>query len=236
MTDIEIANAALARLNVNPITSFIDPSFPYSAEVGASYQQTRDIVLRAGRWACATEFIKLSPITPWASLTAYALGDAVVSGGRLYRCTVAGTAGATAPAGIGTVTDGTVTWSYLQPLGDNLTAFAYRFALPADFLSKQSVGIGENEDQARIFSGVLYANNPAPTLRYTRRIPEAQFDPILNDAIINYLGYRLSDRITGKNRTDLFQEYQVMLQDAKRCSAIDATERPSHHQLFTEIE
>jgi hypothetical protein len=236
MTDIEIVNAALARLNVNPIISFVDPSFPYSAEAGASYQQTRDMVLRAGKWACATEFAKLSPIVPWAPLTAYALGTAVTTEGRLYRCTVAGTSASTMPAGTTTVTDGTVTWAYLQALGDNLTNFANRFALPSDFLAKQSVGVGENEDAAKIFSGVIYADDPAPILRYTRRIPEAQFDPMLNDAIINYLAFRLSDRVAGKSRTDLYQEYALVLADAKRCSAIDATERPQHHQLFTEIE
>ncbi len=54
----------------------------------------------------------------WAAGTVYAIGDTVVTGSptnnRVYKCTVAGTSGATAPvwptANAGTVVDNTVTW------------------------------------------------------------------------------------------------------------------------------
>jgi hypothetical protein len=46
----------------------------------------------------------------WVTGTAYVLGQYVKSLGRYYMATVAGTSGATAPEGIGDVSDGTVTW------------------------------------------------------------------------------------------------------------------------------
>jgi predicted secreted protein len=50
----------------------------------------------------------------WITLTPYAVGAYVTSGTNTYRCMVAGTSGATTPSGTGTsITDGTVTWSYV---------------------------------------------------------------------------------------------------------------------------
>lgn len=49
----------------------------------------------------------------WVALTAYAVGDMVSVGGRIYNCTIAGTSSATAPTHtVGTAVDGTVTWQY----------------------------------------------------------------------------------------------------------------------------
>lgn len=59
----------------------------------------------------------------WAALTAYAVGDIVwptTANGRIYRCTVAGTSGASEPtfptSAAGTVVDGTVTWTEATPV------------------------------------------------------------------------------------------------------------------------
>lgn len=50
----------------------------------------------------------------WAENTAYALNSYVLAGGRLYKCTVAGTSGSTAPSHTsGTATGGTVTWAFV---------------------------------------------------------------------------------------------------------------------------
>lgn len=60
----------------------------------------------------------------WTPSTAYASGDLIVTAqssnnGRIYRCTTAGTSGASAPTWPttdgGTVTDGTVTWTEDTP-------------------------------------------------------------------------------------------------------------------------
>lgn len=57
----------------------------------------------------------------WVGSKAYAVNDHVTNdGGRLYRCTAAGTSAATGgPTGTGaSITDGTVTWTYVAPATD----------------------------------------------------------------------------------------------------------------------
>jgi len=54
----------------------------------------------------------------WVKLTAYALGDRVTSDLQVWECSVAGTSSSTAPTGgtdAGTVTDGTVSWTWIAP-------------------------------------------------------------------------------------------------------------------------
>lgn len=67
-----------------------------------------------------------------ANSTAYALGDVIASGTRLYRATTAGTSAATPPAALGTtttgqtVTDGTVVWTD-QGVSSGVTAYEWIF-------------------------------------------------------------------------------------------------------------
>lgn len=67
----------------------------------------------------ATEIVRVFMAYPcypaWIASTAYTLGDHVVADSKLYECTAAGTSGATAPTwpSSGTVTDGTVVWTYV---------------------------------------------------------------------------------------------------------------------------
>jgi len=53
----------------------------------------------------------------WAFSTAYFVGDRVVNGGNVYKCTAKGGSATTGgPTGTGSaITDGTVTWAYLGP-------------------------------------------------------------------------------------------------------------------------
>lgn len=57
-----------------------------------------------------------SAATTWVETTAYTLDATVVAGGNLYKCTTAGTSGATAPTwpASGTVTDGTAVWTFVS--------------------------------------------------------------------------------------------------------------------------
>lgn len=81
----------------------------------------------AGAWTCAIT-IPNSDLTPppaWAASTKYTAGQTIVpptGNGHIYKCTVAGTSGATPPStwptNGGTVTDGGVTW---QDMGTSTT-------------------------------------------------------------------------------------------------------------------
>lgn len=65
------------------------------------------------------DFIIGNGYTPWASSTAYTVGQRVSHSSNVYQCTVAGTSGTTGPSGTGSsITDGTVTWEYIT--ADNL--------------------------------------------------------------------------------------------------------------------
>lgn len=61
-----------------------------------------------------TNACTITVVPAWVTLTAYVLGDRVTNGGNVYQCVVAGTTGATGPSTTDiTITDGTVTWTYL---------------------------------------------------------------------------------------------------------------------------
>jgi|GEM_PF-3494799 len=66
-----------------------------------------------------TEIVRVLRFRPahpaWAASVVRALGARIIAGGNLYECTTAGTTGATQPATwtTTTVTDGTVTWTYI---------------------------------------------------------------------------------------------------------------------------
>lgn len=67
-------------------------------------------------WVCTTG--GTTTATAWVATTAYTVNSLVSSGGKVYKCTVAGTSSSTAPTHTsGTATDGTVTWQYVDVLG-----------------------------------------------------------------------------------------------------------------------
>ena len=56
----------------------------------------------------------------WAATTAYVAGNLVVAGSLLYACVAAGTSGSSVPTGTSnSVTDGTVTWTYMGVVNVN---------------------------------------------------------------------------------------------------------------------
>jgi hypothetical protein len=64
--------------------------------------------------------VSVTAVAPnWAASTAYSVGNQVNANGNVYRCTTAGTSASSGsgPSGVGTsISDGTVTWSYIGPL------------------------------------------------------------------------------------------------------------------------
>ena len=54
----------------------------------------------------------IGKVRTWSANTAVSLGWYVYTGGKRWKCTVAGTTGSSAPTGVGTFVDGTATWTY----------------------------------------------------------------------------------------------------------------------------
>lgn len=67
------------------------------------------------KWVCTTAGYYNT--TSWVTNTAYTVNTYVNANGKVYKATVAGTSGTTAPShSSGTATDGTVTWEYVGVL------------------------------------------------------------------------------------------------------------------------
>lgn len=82
------------------------------------------ITLRDGKTAGQTQggfYKKGSTHSAWAAATAYVLNDEIIMAGKIYKCTTAGTSGATAPTwpATGTVADGAgaLVWTFLAKAG-----------------------------------------------------------------------------------------------------------------------
>lgn len=89
-------------------------------------------------------------ITRWLSGVAIQKGMKRYINGNVYKCTVAGTTGVTAPSGTGTaIVDGTVTWKYIYPHVGEYPAWA----------SGQAITVG----QRRTSSGNIYQANTTGT-------------------------------------------------------------------------
>lgn len=82
----------------------------------------------------------------WAATTAYALNDQINAGGRVYKCTVAGTSGSTMPTSATTEVDGTVTWSYMGA------------ASITKSIGGRAIGLTESSTTAQIVAALKSAN------------------------------------------------------------------------------
>jgi hypothetical protein len=81
----------------------------------------------------------------WAGSKAYILGQHVLNGANLYRCTTPGTSAASGgPTGTGaSITDGTVTWTYVQvgaDVGATNTAVSAGQQIPLTALTITATG------------------------------------------------------------------------------------------------
>lgn len=107
-------------------------------------------------------------ITRWLSGVAIQKGMKRYINGNVYKCTVAGTTGATAPSGTGTaIVDGTVTWKYIYPHVGEYVAWA----------SGQAITAG----QRRTSSGNIYQATTSGTTGATA--PTGTSDSISDGAV-----------------------------------------------------
>lgn len=237
MTDLEIANAALDRLGSRTITSFADATHPHAAMVGRFITQYRGEILRLIPWPVALKDVALVSLdataSAWVGSTAYAVGAIRVNGGNIYACITAGTSNATGgpTTAAADITDGTVHWRYLRALGTNLSAYSYRYAVPADNLRIKSVGDGAPYQMA---FGIIYSDEDAPRLVYVHTLDYTLFDPIMTDALVLRLAAGIAKTVTGEARQDLMQEFQSIIGLALVAAVSEASERPVNPGLWTE--
>lgn len=97
---------------------------PYLGSVGDTFNATENpygsilnaVQAGSGWMEGTTGTISTGAVTTpaWAGTTAYVVGQGVITGGRLYVCTTAGTSGSAAPVHTsGMALDGTVVWLYV---------------------------------------------------------------------------------------------------------------------------
>ena len=215
MPAIDICNAALAK---NHHHDKIPPSADLTNPVGKAqvvcaefYDQARRAAFRLANWTC---IIKRAVLRSgrWQAETEYQVGDRVVEAGAVFACTVAGTTDTDAPGwpGTGTVTDGTVTWEFmydtLAPLPEeNLTQYAYAYAVPKDYINQvelqDALGVPVDFEMER---GVIYANAIEPILRYVPDEPDdTMWDPLLREVVVTQLASMIAYPLTGSHENEV---------------------------------
>jgi hypothetical protein len=109
-------------LKNNAIDGVIDPYFNVTTDPSSLKYVKGQVLYNSNPasggylgWVCTTS--GTANKSAWAGTTSYTVNTLVNANGKVYKCTVAGTSGSTAPSHTtGTATDGTVTWQYIDVL------------------------------------------------------------------------------------------------------------------------
>lgn len=213
-TDIEICEKALLKINIEdplPADALTNPQDKASRACARFYPDARRQVFRLAAWTCITRRLALCKEV-WAAASAYSLGDLVVGATGVYECTTAGTSGATEPTWptSGTVTDGTVVWTFRYATAralqaDNYTGKAYQYAIPLDFMRKVAVTDTSGEPQPfRMERGVLFADSEEIVLVYVYDATDPdEWDPLLEAAVVLMLASSIAYPILGTHENEV---------------------------------
>lgn len=118
LANIQLNNIVMNVSNTNPTFIFYDPDIESINEpISGSFKLKQTLAnvnpIAGGYlgWVCIKAGVASN--IAWAASTAYAIDALVNVNGNVYKCTVAGTSGSTAPSATsGSTTDGGVTWQY----------------------------------------------------------------------------------------------------------------------------
>lgn len=239
MTEVDIANLALAHLGAEPIRSLTDPTY-YAKLLAAYLPMARDQVLRAHEWRCAMKRSRLVDIS-WKASASVALADIIMVGGNYYECTQAGTTGETLPESwpaTGNIADGGVIWTYTT---SNRSPYAYQYALPADCL--RMIELTGSASPWIVEGTTLYTDAPPssegnPIVRYTRTMPSpADWDANLCGLVALKLAINLAPAISKSTQTMmvLASLYQQAFRLAKIASAGSGASPEAEPAKWTDV-
>lgn len=178
----------------------------------------------------------------WAPSTAYVADDFCENGDRLYQCFTGGTSAAAGGplTEADDITDNGVHWRFIEAIGENQTAYAYRYPVPADCIRIKT--LGNDGDQYDKIGGLIYTDALAisttadgPVLRYVYRCTNYNlWDNLMIDALTLRLAGVLSPIIKGKPGTDFMSEFASIAQIAMTKQASEAKQKPKSSGLWTD--
>ena len=140
--------------------------------------------------AIVCAFATDSTTTTWAASRAYALNATVTASGKVYKVTTAGTSGSTAPTwpASGTVTDGTVVWTFVS------AASGYESPIQLCGATELKIALSTSQDTLYADDGVWDVINSVDsatlTFKYYQTIPKAVSRRMLGHKVdANGIGY-----------------------------------------------
>jgi hypothetical protein len=211
-TALDICRKALRVLHsLDPLAddALTNPSGKAATLCSEFYDDSRREVLRLAPWTCIAKRLALTS-SGWAASRVRALGDLIYKDGGVFKCTTAGTSGATAatwPASAGTITDGTAVWTFQYAIigtpGDNYTGYKYAYPLPEDYINIIDLIDSQGATRKRYMEkGILYTDESAPILHYVPNSEDvALWDPLLASAMVYYLASKIGYPLQG-DQTD----------------------------------
>ncbi len=202
MTEVDIANLALAHLGAAPIRALTDQTS--HAKLMSTYLPVaRDQVLRSHEWRTAMKRSRLVDIF-WKADTSFTLGDIIMVDGAYFVCTQSGTSGSTIPASwpkTGAISDNTVQWAWTST---NRTLYSYQYAIPSDCLRVIEVG---DEAEWILEGTTLYTDDAPdtvegnPIVRYTKSLASpSDWDANLCDLVALKLAIIAAPSVMGSSK------------------------------------
>ena len=223
LTQLDIANMALAMVGASPIASLTDLGSVSAITCNNQWQGALSEVSRATPWNCLTRPAQLVEIpqtplnistpaitsTAWAPLTVYSVNQFVTYGGATYQALITNTSTASftndLTAGFWYLYDTPNADPFAEDQGENYASgWGHQYQLPADFimlskLNDQNIADGDMQDQYEIMGSSLYTDESTAIIKYNAYVTDTtQFDSLF----INALALNLAGRISTKIRAD----------------------------------
>ncbi len=219
ITEADICNRALRKIHASDVvlSTFRSDNTKAAKVCAQFYDDARATVLRLSPWSCIMKRILLAS-NAWAAAYAYDVDDLVYgtqAGGTVsvYKCTTAGTSGATHPTwpATATVSDGSVVWTFqynilATPATANWTGKTYAFGIPSDYIGKvdttDEYGVTV---EAYVERGVLYTSGAESVVLVY--VPDETspdlWDSLLREVIVTQLASMIAYPVTGSKEMEV---------------------------------